>query len=162
MASTEVVMPLVMKGKRTGWLARGASGVWQVAEDRLDLARASHGITSPLLTWLPTSLREATARRLPHRARRDLDDPDSVPAATAAAELLNPGTTHPSPADEVWLPVDASVDSPRAIGCTSCSATPTRRPGRTSRSCVRQSRQNSLPSGSVITMKPALIGGPGS
>lgn len=27
---------------------------------------------------------------------------------------------------------------------------------------LRQSRQNSLPSGSVITMKPALIGGAGS
>ncbi|MFD0201405.1 MULTISPECIES: replication-relaxation family protein [Saccharothrix] len=71
------------------------------------LAHAT-GITTPLLVWLPTSRREATARRLLHRAWRELDDPHSVPAATAAAELLNPNTSHPSPADEVWLPLDAT------------------------------------------------------
>ena len=63
------------------------------------------GITTPLLVWLPTSRREATARRLLARAWRELDDPRSVPVATAAAELLNPEAAHPSPADEVWLPL---------------------------------------------------------
>ncbi|MCE7010052.1 replication-relaxation family protein [Kibdelosporangium philippinense] len=70
------------------------------------LAEAT-GITTPLLVWLPTSRREAAARRLLHRAWRELDDPQSVPVATAAAELLNPQIAHPSPADEIWLPLDA-------------------------------------------------------
>jgi hypothetical protein len=86
---TEVLAKLT--GKLTGYAA---------------LAQAT-GITTPLLIWLPTSRREATARRLLHRVWRDLDDPDSVPVATAAAELLNPDAAHPSPADEVWLPLDA-------------------------------------------------------
>jgi hypothetical protein len=67
---------------------------------------AATGITTPLLVWLPTSRREATSRRLLHRAWLELDDPRSVPVATAAAELLNPEAAHPSPADEVWLPLD--------------------------------------------------------
>ncbi|MFF0147038.1 protein involved in plasmid replication-relaxation [Amycolatopsis sulphurea] len=65
-------------------------------------------ITTPLLVWLPTSRREATARRLLARAWRELDDPCSVPVATAAAELLNPEAAHPSPADEVWLSLDTT------------------------------------------------------
>lgn len=69
------------------------------------LAQAT-GITTPLLVWLPTSRREATARRLLARAWRELDDRRSVPVATAAAELLDPRATHPSPADEVWFPLD--------------------------------------------------------
>ena len=69
------------------------------------LAQAT-GITTPLLVWLPTSRREATARKLLTRAWRDLNDPQSVPVATAAAELLNPQYAHPSPADEVWRPLD--------------------------------------------------------
>jgi hypothetical protein len=32
--------------------------------------------------------------------------------ATAAAELLNPDAAHPSPADEVWLPLDALGGQP--------------------------------------------------
>ncbi|XVS65512.1 replication-relaxation family protein [Actinosynnema sp. CA-299493] len=65
----------------------------------------STGITTPLLVWLPTSRREATARQLLHQAWRELHDPRSVPVATAAAELLDPNAVHPSPADEVWLPL---------------------------------------------------------
>lgn len=95
---TEVLGKLT--GKLTGYAA---------------LAEAT-GITTPLLVWLPTSRREATARRLLQRAWRELDDPDSVPVATAAAELLNPTAEHPSPADEVWLPLDNH------------GATPVRRP----------------------------------
>ncbi|MCP2243298.1 replication-relaxation family protein [Lentzea aerocolonigenes] len=87
---TEVLAKLA--GKLTGYAA---------------LAAAT-GITTPLLVWLPTSRREATARRLLHRAWRELDDPRSVPVATATAELLNPEAPHPSPTDEVWLPLDAA------------------------------------------------------
>jgi hypothetical protein len=67
---------------------------------------AATGIITPLLIWLPTSRREATARRLLARAWRELEDPRSMPVATAAAELLNPADPHPSPADAVWLPLD--------------------------------------------------------
>jgi hypothetical protein len=74
------------------------------------LAEAT-GITTPLLVWLPTSRREATARKLLARAWRELDDPRSIPVATAAAELLNPEAAHPSPADEVWLPLDTTTGS---------------------------------------------------
>ncbi|CRK57610.1 FIG00663095: hypothetical protein [Alloactinosynnema sp. L-07] len=66
---------------------------------------AATGITTPVLVWLPTARREATARRVLHRAWRELDDPSLVPVATAAADLLNPDTAHPSPADQVWLPL---------------------------------------------------------
>jgi hypothetical protein len=69
------------------------------------LAEAT-GITTPLLVWLPTSRREANARRLLHRVWRELDNPHAVPVATAAAESLNPAAAHPSPADPVWLPLD--------------------------------------------------------
>jgi hypothetical protein len=78
---------------------------------------AATAITTPLLVWVPTSRREATARRLLHHAWQGLDDPRSVPVATAAAELLNPAAAHPSPADEVWLPLDitAGVSTRRAL-----------------------------------------------
>lgn len=66
---------------------------------------AATGITTPVLVWLPTARREATARRALHRAWRELEDPSLVPVATAAADLLNPEHPHPSPADEVWLPL---------------------------------------------------------
>lgn len=74
------------------------------------------GITTPVLVWLPTSRREATARRLLHKAWRELDDPRTVPVATAAAELLNPEAAHPSPADAVWLPLDTTVGGVGASG----------------------------------------------
>ncbi|HWO67464.1 MAG TPA: replication-relaxation family protein [Umezawaea sp.] len=76
------------------------------------LAHAT-GITTPLLVWLPTSRREAAARRLLAKAWRELDDRPSVPVATAAAELLNPEASHPSPADEVWLPLHAAAGASR-------------------------------------------------
>lgn len=68
----------------------------------------STGITTPVLVWLPTARREATARRLLHRTWRALEDPRAVPVATAAAEQLNPHAPHPSPADQVWLPLDTT------------------------------------------------------
>ncbi|MFD2415358.1 replication-relaxation family protein [Amycolatopsis pigmentata] len=66
---------------------------------------ASSGITTPVLVWLTTARREAAARRLLHRAWQTLDNPRSVPLATATADLLSPDAT-PSPAEEVWLPLD--------------------------------------------------------
>ena len=77
------------------------------------LAQAT-GITTPVLVWLPTTRREATARRLLHQTWRGLDDPRSVPVATAAAELLNPDTAHPSPADAVWLPLEPGASTASA------------------------------------------------
>jgi hypothetical protein len=71
------------------------------------LAQAT-GITTPVLVWLPTTRREAAARRLLHRTWRALDRPRSVPVATATAELLSPHAPHSSPADEVWLPLDTA------------------------------------------------------
>ncbi|GAB3436460.1 replication-relaxation family protein [Actinophytocola sediminis] len=76
------------------------------------LAQAT-GITTPLLMWLPTSRREATARQALARAWRDLDDRHTVPVATAAAELLDSEVEHPSPADEVWLPLNVTTGAPR-------------------------------------------------
>jgi hypothetical protein len=72
--------------------------------------------------WLPTSRRETTARHLLTRAWRELDDPRSVPVATAAAELLNPEADHPSPADEVWLPLDAAAGGSRRRALSSLLA----------------------------------------
>ncbi len=71
---------------------------------------AATRITTPLLVWLPTTRREAGARVALHRAWRDLDQPDTVPIATAAAIRLAPqpagsGGAPPSPADPVWLPL---------------------------------------------------------
>ncbi|MCE7009919.1 replication-relaxation family protein [Kibdelosporangium philippinense] len=68
----------------------------------------STGITTPVLIWLPTSRREANARRLLYRLWHELDKPSTVPVATAAAELLDPQSSHPSPADAVWLPLDST------------------------------------------------------
>jgi hypothetical protein len=70
---------------------------------------AATGITTPLLVWLPTARREAAARRVLSQAWRELEDPSSVPVATAAAALLHPDpTTHPSPADAVWLSLESA------------------------------------------------------
>ncbi len=73
---------------------------------------AATAITTPVLVWLPTARREAAARRLLHRAWCGLDHPRAVPLATAAADLLDPDTVHPSPADPVWLPLGAAATTP--------------------------------------------------
>ncbi|HKS45727.1 MAG TPA: replication-relaxation family protein [Amycolatopsis sp.] len=66
---------------------------------------AATGITTPILIWLPTTRREAGARAALARVHADLDHPDTVPVATAAADLLDPHIRHPSPAEAVWLPL---------------------------------------------------------
>ena len=69
---------------------------------------AATGITTPLLVWLPTSRREATARHQLTHTWAHLDEPRCVPVATATADLLHSTTAHPSPADPVWLPLDST------------------------------------------------------
>jgi hypothetical protein len=66
---------------------------------------AATAIATPVLVWLPTTRREAAARRLLLQTWQQLDNPTAVPVATAAADLLNPHQPQPSPADPVWLPL---------------------------------------------------------
>lgn len=65
----------------------------------------STGISTPLLFWFPTARREVNARRQLLVAWRGLDNPDALPVATAAANLLAPDD-QPSPASAVWLPLN--------------------------------------------------------
>ena len=51
---------------------------------------AATAITTPLLVWLPTSRREATARHQLTHTWAHLDEPRCVPVATATADLLHP------------------------------------------------------------------------
>ncbi|WP_459547614.1 replication-relaxation family protein [Nocardia sp. X0981] len=68
----------------------------------------STGIITPVLLWTPTTHRETLTRRALLDIWTALPDPTAVPVATAAAELLDPGAAHPSPAGRVWLPLDTS------------------------------------------------------
>src|SRR5207245_1149322 len=52
--------------------------------------------------------RENAARRVLRETWARLPDPNAVPVATAAADRLDPTRSHPSPADRVWLPLDAT------------------------------------------------------
>lgn len=70
-----------------------------------ELARTT-GVVTPVLVWVPTTTRETNARQALLATWRRLPDPDAVPVATAAAELLTP-SPHPSPAERVWLALDA-------------------------------------------------------
>jgi hypothetical protein len=72
-----------------------------------ELARST-GVITPVLLWVPTTGRESTARRALRETWARLPDPEAVPVATAAADLLDPTTGHPSPADRVWLPLEAT------------------------------------------------------
>ncbi|MBW4717349.1 replication-relaxation family protein [Saccharothrix obliqua] len=90
------------------------------------LAQAT-GITTPLLVWLLTAQREANARKLIHRVWLDLDTPGQVPIATAAADLLDPQAIRPSPADEVWLPLNTAGSTRRSLSGL-CDAWPHVRP----------------------------------
>ena len=55
-----------------------------------------------LASHYPTRGRRPKA---PHRMWRDLCDPQLVPVATAAAELLDPTDPRANPGDAVWLPL---------------------------------------------------------
>ncbi|MFX0578825.1 replication-relaxation family protein [Nocardia nepalensis] len=74
-----------------------------------ELARTTSLIT-PVLFWVPTALRETNTRHAVRQTWERLPDPETVPVATAAAELLAP-FDHPSPADRVWLPLDTTSTS---------------------------------------------------
>ncbi|WP_084525057.1 replication-relaxation family protein [Nocardia vaccinii] len=62
---------------------------------------AATGITTPLLIWLPTPHREATARTALAATATGLEHPDTVPIATAAGDP----TAEAGPAGAVWLPL---------------------------------------------------------
>ncbi|MEU7140428.1 replication-relaxation family protein [Nocardia sp. NPDC046473] len=70
-----------------------------------ELARTTTVIT-PVLLWLPTTAREAAARKVLHDNWAGLEDPATVPVATAAAELLDPSAATPSA--RVWLPLEST------------------------------------------------------
>ncbi|MEU4252457.1 replication-relaxation family protein [Amycolatopsis sp. NPDC026612] len=87
----------------------GSESLTKVSRKLLAYARLadSTGIATPVLFWLPTSRREAGARSALTRIHADLDQTADVPVATAAADILDPSATCPSPADQVWLPLNA-------------------------------------------------------
>ncbi len=102
----------------------GTEALTQVAAKLAGYAAlaAATGIITPLLVWLPTTRRESGARVALHHAWRELDQPITVPVATAAATVAathlhsqGPGSAPPSPADPVWLPLHhtAQPSSPR-------------------------------------------------
>jgi hypothetical protein len=67
---------------------------------------AASGITTPVLVWLSTARREASARRALSAAVAELDRPALVPVATSSADLPageDPGAD--SPAGARWLPL---------------------------------------------------------
>ncbi|MET8779467.1 replication-relaxation family protein [Nocardia sp. NPDC004654] len=76
-----------------------------------ELARTT-GVITPVLLWLPTALREANARTALRRTWERLPDPEAVPVATAAAELL-PASPEASPAEQLWMPLDTDTDRRR-------------------------------------------------
>ncbi|WP_410614566.1 replication-relaxation family protein [Amycolatopsis sp. lyj-109] len=100
----------------------GSESLTKVARKLLAYARLADStrIATPVLFWLPTSRREAGARSALACIHADLDQTAGVPVATAAADLLDAATACPSPADEVWLPLNATSStrtSPRyALG----------------------------------------------
>ncbi|MEU0514946.1 replication-relaxation family protein [Amycolatopsis thermoflava] len=85
----------------------GTESLTKVGRKLIGYARLAEatGIATPVLIWLPTTRREAGARTALARIHADLDNRHAVPVATAAADQLNPRTTHPSPAEAVWLPL---------------------------------------------------------
>ncbi|SFO04536.1 replication-relaxation family protein [Amycolatopsis rubida] len=88
----------------------GTESLAKVGRKLIGYARLaeSTGIATPLLVWLPTARREAGARTALARIHSGLDDPRTVPVATAAADLLDPAAPHPSPAETVWLPLTSA------------------------------------------------------
>jgi hypothetical protein len=67
---------------------------------------AATGITTPVLVWLPTARREATARRALTETLEGLDRPALVPVATASADLpTNAAGGDHTPAGPWWLPL---------------------------------------------------------
>lgn len=97
-ATVEFFLEFDLSSESLDQLTRKLGGYHQLA--------AATGITTPVLVWMPTTQREATARRALADAWRRLEHPGRVPVATAAAALLHPDQPHPSPAQDVWLPLE--------------------------------------------------------
>ncbi|WP_084487740.1 replication-relaxation family protein [Nocardia sienata] len=111
-----------------------------------ELARTT-GIPTPVLLWTPTTMREANARTALRQTWQRLPDPEAVPVATAAAELLTP-KPEASPADQVWLPLDRDSDRLRLHELATVW------PGRTPPADELHSEQNWAPSGGLILLAP--------
>ncbi|UOX88416.1 replication-relaxation family protein [Amycolatopsis sp. FBCC-B4732] len=100
----------------------GSESLTKLARKLLAYARLadSTGIATPVLFWLPTSRREASARSALARIHAALDRTADVPVATAAADLLGADAPSYGPADEVWRPLGTRLTqqaSPRhALG----------------------------------------------
>lgn len=92
----------------------GTESLTKLSRKLLAYARLAEatGIATPVLIWMPTTRREAGARRALAQIHTGLDHPDTVPVATAAADLLDPRVPHPSPADAVWLPLTSTSRRP--------------------------------------------------
>jgi hypothetical protein len=82
---------------------RGTESLTQVSAklNGYEQLAAATGITTPLLLWLPTARREATARTALRRTLTGAQHPGSVPIATATADH----TPDTGPAGPVWLPL---------------------------------------------------------
>ena len=65
---------------------------------------ATTGIITPVLVWMPTPDREVRVRRALSDALDALDDPESVPIATASGDLHEPEAA-PAPGTSRWLPL---------------------------------------------------------
>ncbi len=65
---------------------------------------ATTGIITPVLVWMPTPDRELRVRRALSDALDALDDPESVPIATASGDL-HEAETAPAPGTSRWLPL---------------------------------------------------------
>lgn len=63
------------------------------------------GITTPVLIWLPTSLRETNARGALSETLTQLDHPALVPVATCASDAAG----ERNPAAARWLPISSST-----------------------------------------------------
>ncbi|WP_280314854.1 replication-relaxation family protein [Nocardia wallacei] len=88
----------------------GTTSLTRVAAKLLgyaELARTT-GVVTPVLVWVPTRSRETAARHALRDTAASLADPGAVPVATAAADILDPTAAQPSPADRVWLALDAT------------------------------------------------------
>ena len=92
-----------------------------------ELARST-GVITPVLLWVPTTRRERTARQVVRETWARLPDPATVPVATAAADLLNPASIDPGPADRVWLPLDTTTSHARVRLHELATAWPARTP----------------------------------
>jgi hypothetical protein len=84
----------------TGRLARKLYGYEKLA--------SATGITTPVLVWLPTNRREATARRALAESLSQLDRPALVPVATSAADIAGNASEY-TPAAARWLPLPSPV-----------------------------------------------------